>query len=112
VRWSIDSEPQDATVTRVDDGQVLGQTPFTIALPRSEKAIPLRFERPGAPPVLRKVIPDLDKVVHVELSEATDRNADGDAIGMRGARPASPRRGTAASIKALHDATPINPFKM
>lgn len=112
VRWSIDSEPQDATVTRVDDGHILGRTPFTIAFPRSERAIPLRFERPGAPPVLRKVIPDLDKVVRVELSEATDRNADGDASGTRGARPPPPRRRTAASIKALHDATPINPFKM
>jgi serine/threonine protein kinase len=108
VHWSIDSDPQDAAVTRVNDGYLLGRTPFTIALPRSETAIALRFERPGAPPVLRKVIPDLDKVVRVELSEARDRNADRDPSEP----PAQPRRRIAASVKSLHDATPIDPFKM
>jgi eukaryotic-like serine/threonine-protein kinase len=112
VRCSIDSEPQDATVTQVDDGHLLGRTPFTIEFPRSEKPISLRFERPGAPPVLRKVIPDLDKVVRVELSAANERNAEDDVSGVRGA-PWSSRRGrTAASVKALHDAMPVNPFKM
>lgn len=110
VRWSIDSEPQDATVTRVDDGHLLGRTPFSIAFPRSERAIALRFERPGVPPVLRKVIPDLDKVVHVELSD--ERNGDGDATGTRAARPPGPRRRSPASVRALRDATPIDPFKM
>jgi serine/threonine protein kinase len=108
VHWSIDSDPQDAAVTRVNDGHLLGRTPFTIAFPRSETAVALRFERPGAPPVLRKVIPDLDKVVRVELSEVRERNADRDASGS----PAQPRRRIAASVKALHDATPVDPFKM
>ena len=70
VRLSIDSNPQDAEVTDVDTGRPLGRTPFTITLNRGTTVLTFRFARAEHLPALYKIIPDLDKTVHVELKPA------------------------------------------
>jgi serine/threonine-protein kinase len=67
VSLSIDSTPQDATVTPVGAAHPLGKTPLTILQPRSTQVIELRIERDGYAPVTYKIIPDLEKAVNVEL---------------------------------------------
>jgi hypothetical protein len=67
VRLSVDSNPQDAEVTDVDAARSLGRTPFTVTLNRGTTALTFRFGKAGHQPVLYKIIPDLDKSVHVDL---------------------------------------------
>jgi len=67
VRLSVDSNPQDAEVTDVDAARPLGRTPFTVTLNRGTTAVTFRFTKAGHLPVLYKIIPDLDKTVHIDL---------------------------------------------
>jgi serine/threonine protein kinase len=67
IHFSLDSNPQDAEVTRIDGGRMLGRTPLTIMLPQSSDVIALRLEKQGYEPVIYKIIPDLDKNVRLDL---------------------------------------------
>jgi hypothetical protein len=67
VQLSLDSTPPDAPVTREDTGETVGRTPLTVALPQSRDVLSFRFEKPGHTATSYKVIPDLDKVVKVDL---------------------------------------------
>ena len=68
VRLSVDSNPQDAEVTDVGSGRSLGRTPFTVTLNRGTTALTFRFVKAEHQPALYKIIPDLDKTVHVDLA--------------------------------------------
>jgi hypothetical protein len=128
VHCSLDSAPQDAVVIRVDSARTVGRTPLNVALPRSDQVIFFRFEKAGYEPALYKVIPDLDKVVHVVLrslspprpvaAPTSDRGRariSDPASGLRKAGPRRPAQGTKLSrgaAKSFRDATPIDPFTM
>jgi serine/threonine protein kinase len=128
VHCSLDSAPQDAVVIRVDSARTVGRTPLNVALPRSDQVIFFRFEKAGYEPALYKVIPDLDKVVHVVLrslspprpvaAATSDRGRariSDPASGLRKAGPRRPAQGTKLSrgaAKSFRDATPIDPFTM
>jgi hypothetical protein len=127
VRCSLDSTPQDSVVTRLDSGRVIGRTPLTIALPKSQEVIAFRFEKPGREAVVYKVIPDLDKAVRVDLPQPAAAAAgafatSGASAGnhSRTALPRAPAAGRKAShspsqsgpLGDIRNATPIDPFKM
>jgi len=67
VHLSVDSNPQEAEVTDVGSGRSLGRTPFTITLDRGTTALTFRFVKAEHLTTLYKIIPDLDKTVHVDL---------------------------------------------
>jgi serine/threonine protein kinase len=78
VRCFLNSSPQGALVTRVDNGQIVGRTPWLLVVARSRSPLALRFERVGRKPAVKEVIPDSDQVVEVELGgeapQATGRH--------------------------------------
>jgi serine/threonine protein kinase len=102
VRLSLDSNPQDAQVTRMDTGQSFGQTPLTIALPRSTEVIAFRFDKPGYAPEIHKIIPDLDRAVSVDLLEVAAVKPAGPAR----VPAAGPARAPRAKEGARADLTP------
>jgi hypothetical protein len=129
IRCSLDSTPQEATVVRVDTGAVVGQTPVTIMLPRSNQPVAFRIEKPGYAVSTSKVIPDLDKALRIDLvankhpTPALPAEPRADATSARAlARRGSARKkaGRSTAMKAspgetntaqqVRSATPVNPF--
>ncbi len=107
VRLSVDSNPQDAEVTDVGSGRLLGRTPFTAALERGTAALTFRFVKAEHHPALYKIIPDLDKNVRVDLQpDATtkepvpvERRAVTRApVAKKYARPVPAAKGTRALV--------------
>jgi serine/threonine protein kinase len=116
VQLSLDSSPQDAQVTREDTGETVGRTPLTITLPPSHDVLSFRFEKPGHSATSYKVIPDLDKVVRVDLAPegpppGGERRAAGPSRkaaaparpSSKAARAAAAVDAAAAAAKAGHD---------
>jgi eukaryotic-like serine/threonine-protein kinase len=97
VRFFLNSSPQGAIVTRLDDKRVVGRTPLLLVVARSGSPLALRFERAGKKPATKAVVPDADKVVEVELGPET----------AQGTGRRKPKR---SSARDFLDATPVDPF--
>jgi serine/threonine protein kinase len=93
VRFSLDSNPQDAEVTRVDTGEVMGRTPLTVMIPQSAAMISFRFDKPGFDSSFYKIIPDLDKAVHVDLTPVPAAHAAAAPAAVAHAAPARAAHG-------------------
>jgi hypothetical protein len=102
VHLSLDSTPQDAQVIDVASGRVVGRTPVTIAHPPSGDVLAFRFEHLGYTSAVHKVIPDLDKAVHVDLEKeiGIEPPASPAASPSRPANPVLPARGQPLSRAA------------
>jgi serine/threonine protein kinase len=92
VHFSFDSNPQESLVTRVDTGQVIGKTPVTATVPQAAGVITFRFEKTGYKPSLYKAIPDLDKVVRVDLVPLVAEGASEPAHAPAPGRPPIARK--------------------
>ena len=107
VRLSVDSNPQDAEVTDVGSGRLLGRTPFTATLERGTTALTFRFVKAAHQPALYKIIPDLDKTIRVDLGpDATTkapvqpepRAVTRAPVAKKSARPVPAVKGTRALV--------------
>ena len=113
IHLSIDSNPQDAQVIQVDTGVLLGRTPLATTVPRSVAAISFRLEKKDFQPAIYKIIPDLDKIVRVDLARSpeasgTDRktpSADPAAV------PAPRATESAKQPRHRHVASPVRKLK-
>jgi serine/threonine-protein kinase len=95
VNLSIDSSPQDAEVIPVGSDRAVGKTPLRVSEPRSTKPMEFRIQLPGYAPISYKIIPDLDKSVHVDLirlAVAQARPPADEAPSRPGARPPVARK--------------------
>jgi hypothetical protein len=59
--------PVRATVTRLDTGQRLGETPLALELPPSAGEVLFRIEAPGFDPIQRTLALDRDRSVDLAL---------------------------------------------
>jgi serine/threonine protein kinase len=103
VHLSLDSTPQDSQVIEIDSGRVVGRTPVTVARPPSGGVIAFRFEHAGYNAAVYKVIPDLDKAMHVALEKEIGIEPPAAAAPARSptsANPVGPARGQPLSRAA------------
>jgi serine/threonine protein kinase len=132
VRYSLDSTPSDATVMLADSGTEIGRTPLMITTPRSSEPVAFRFERPGYRTNVYRILPDLDKAIHVDLSPVematpaapamprrrrqkehlSQRTATGHPRSERSATQTRSRSGWVDPTNDVGRATPVNPFSM
>jgi hypothetical protein len=68
VEVEVRSRPPGAQVTRRDTGELLGQTPVTLKLPRAESEVPLLLSLDGYEPLQRSVKPSRDMSMEVALA--------------------------------------------
>jgi hypothetical protein len=68
ISLSITSSPSGATVTRVDTDEVLGVTPLTVSLPRSEQATDVRLTLEDHEPMVHHVSFEANASYVVQLS--------------------------------------------
>jgi serine/threonine-protein kinase len=95
VNLSIDSSPQDAEVIPVGSDRAVGKTPLRVSEPRSTQPLEFRIQLSGYAPVTYKIIPDLDKSVHIDLGRlavAVARPPADEAPSRAGARPPVTRK--------------------
>ncbi len=67
VTLDLASTPVGAKVTRLDSGELLGTTPFKVALAPSEEKLKLRFELDGREPTEREVLLTRDLSLSIDL---------------------------------------------
>jgi hypothetical protein len=102
----IESTPEGATVYRASETIALGVTPFTVALPRSNKAAQLRFEKAGYQPKTIEVPLEADLEIEVSLSRQRDKVAAKSGVTFR--KPQAPA--TSKKPKKVQREGVMDPF--
>jgi serine/threonine protein kinase len=89
VTVNITTTPAGAKLIRADTNEVLGATPYTGTLPRSDKPLSLRVEAQGHEPLLREITLARDTSLELTLHPARIKHVGG----SKSEKPAALRNG-------------------
>jgi eukaryotic-like serine/threonine-protein kinase len=110
VRINFMSDPDGATVTRVDDGTELGKTPLSLEVPYNDSSVQFVLRKPGYEDKTMFIVPNLPAPMFATLRPlGVAGGAPGSSLGAshRSASSRSARRQAAMAAAASPDTEPV-----
>jgi eukaryotic-like serine/threonine-protein kinase len=107
---AIVSTPEGVSVYRVGETVALGVTPFTAALPRSDKPVAMRFEKTGFESKTLEVSVEGSLEVQVSLAKQRESVARGQPVQKRKPAPTAPRTDKPKSKQGVQREGVMDPF--